>query len=451
MNIRAKRIGILGANRSGIGAAGLALRQGAIPFVSDISPAEKISESISRLQESGISYEAGGHSDKIFESDFVIISPGIPTDSTIVKRLQEKNIPVYAEIEFGSWFCKGRIVAITGTNGKTTTTSLMYHVVTVSGMKSYVAGNIGKAFSEIADSVESEAVVSLEVSSFQLDTISRFAPNVAIILNITPDHLNRYENNFLKYVHSKYAITRNQSEGDILILNGDDPVFSEYSVSTKASRSYFSTRPEVANGVYISEKSLEYRISGIASYTIEKSNIQLRGEHNYMNAAAVMIAAKYIGISDTAIDSGLRSFTSVEHRLEFAGNINGIDFINDSKATNVDSVLVALKSFASPLYLILGGQDKGNDYTILEPFMKNVKKIYAIGDSRKKIYDFFNGKIAVELKTDLAECITSVLAEGSKGDSLLLSPACASFDMFKDFEDRGKVFKAAVQMAGKHD
>ncbi len=451
MDIRSKKIGILGANRSGIGAAGLAIRQGGIPFVSDISPAEKIAGELQILQDLGVPYECGVHSDKVLESDFVVISPGIPLDAPVVKSLRESGISIYSEIEFASWFCAGTVVAVSGTNGKTTTTSLMHHVVEVSGKKSYAAGNIGSAFSAISDKVESDAVVSLEVSSFQLDTTAAFKPAVAMLLNITPDHLDRYENNFEKYIQSKYLITKNQRKNDLLILNNDDPVFTKYAVSTSATMKFFSANNTIGDGVTITDESLEYREADAMVYSIKKSQLLLLGEHNHKNAAAVIIAAKYCGISNDALDEGLSTFKSVEHRLEFAGKINGISFINDSKATNVDSVIVAVKSFPTPVYLILGGKDKGNDYSLLLPYMQNVKKIYAIGSSKDKILSFFDGKISVEAQDSLQSCVEKVLSEGKEGDTLLLSPACASFDMFRNFEDRGRVFKEAVIEVMNHD
>ncbi|QOJ29850.1 MAG: UDP-N-acetylmuramoyl-L-alanine--D-glutamate ligase [Ignavibacteriales bacterium] len=445
MEIRGKHIGIIGAVRSGVGAAKLARRFGAVPFVTDMNPAEKLTDFLKPLSELGIAYETGGHSDRIYKSELVIVSPGVPSNAPVLKELTAKGIPFISEIEFASWFCKGTILAVTGTNGKTTTTSLLHHVISQSGRVCFAAGNIGFAFSEIAADVPEDGFVALEVSSFQLDTITEFRPAAAMILNITPDHLNRYNNNFAEYISSKHRITMNQQQGDILILNANDPVFSEYPVQTKARQFVFSMTEPVTDGVYLRMGKLVYVNGSKAEFTADTAQLRIKGAHNWQNAAAVIIAAKFAGIENEKLSQGLYSFEAVEHRLEPAGKIKGIEFVNDSKATNIDSVKVALKSFSTPVILILGGQDKGNNYDELFPLMGNVKKIYAIGSSAQKITGYFEGKIPVVYKKDLAECIAAGIEEGKEGDTVLLSPACASFDMFENYEHRGRVFKETVK------
>lgn len=445
MDIKGKHIGIIGAVRSGVGAAKLALRFGAVPFVTDMTPAEKLGDYLRPLAELGIEFETGGHSDRIYSSDLVIVSPGVPSNAPVLAELKSRGITCISEIEFASWFCKGTILAVTGTNGKTTTTSLLHHVISSSGRVCYAAGNIGFAFSEITAEVPSDGFVALEVSSFQLDTITSFRPSAAMILNITPDHLNRYNNNFTEYISSKHRITMNQKSNDILILNDDDPVFKEHPVKTEAKQFWFSMTKPVADGVFLKEGRLVYSAASQEVFSVETSLLKIKGEHNWQNAAAVIIAAKFAGVENHKLSQGLSSFEAVEHRLEPAGVINGIEFVNDSKATNIDSVKVALKSFSNPVILILGGLDKGNNYDELVPLMANVKRIYAIGASAEKIVNYFEGKIPVGYKENLIECVKSGIADGTKGDTVLLSPACASFDMFENYEHRGRVFKEIVK------
>lgn len=445
MDLKGKHIGIIGAVRSGVGAAKLALRSGALPFVTDMNPAEKLRDYLNQLNNHGIAYETGGHSEKIYNSDLVIVSPGVPLNAPVLRELAARQITIISEIEFASWFCKGTILAVTGTNGKTTTTALLHHVISHSDRVCYAAGNIGFAFSEIAAEVPADGYVALEVSSFQLDAITSFRPAVSMILNVTPDHLNRYNNSFAEYINSKHRITMNQTEQDILILNADDPVFKEYPVKTEARQFEFSMTRPVTDGVFLRGSRLVYSSAANEDFSIETSSLKIKGAHNWQNAAAVIIAAKYAGIENDKLAEGLSTFEAVEHRLEPAGVISGIEFVNDSKATNIDSVKVALKSFSNPVILILGGQDKGNNYDELVPLMENVKQIYAIGSSAEKIYSYFVGKIPVEYKKNLAECVTGGIADGKKGDTVLLSPACASFDMFDNYEHRGRVFKEIVR------
>lgn len=445
MDIKGKQIGIIGAVRSGVGAAKLARRFGAVPFVTDMNPAAKPGDYLTQLADLGIAYETGGHSERIYNSDLVIISPGVPSNAPVLQELASRGISCIGEIEFASWFCKAAILAVTGTNGKTTTTSLLHHVISHSGRACYAAGNIGFAFSEIAADVPEDGFVALEVSSFQLDTITLFRPSVAMILNITPDHLNRYNNNFSEYISSKHRITMNQKEDDILILNADDQVFTQYPVKTEARQFAFSMTSPVADGVFLRENKLVYTRASNEDFSIETSSLKIKGAHNWQNVAAVIIAVKFAGIENDKLTEGLASFEAVEHRLEPAGIIKGIEFINDSKATNIDSVKVALKSFSNPVILILGGQDKGNNYDELLPLMGSVKLIYAIGSSAEKIYGYFTGKIPVEHKTSLLDCVKSGISDGKAGDTVLLSPACASFDMFDNYEHRGREFKTIVK------
>jgi len=446
MDVQNKKVTILGAERSGKGAAMLVKKLGGFPFVSDFADETKIEKTLAELKNEGIHFEAGQHSEKVFDCDFIIISPGVPSSSKVVLQAIEKKIPIFGELEFASQFCRGKIIAITGTNGKTTTTSLMDHVINQSGKKSYAAGNIGSAFSEIVLDVKPDEFVSLEVSSFQLDFNKNFSSYISMILNITPDHMNRYEQSIEKYAQAKYSIYKHQSAEQIFIKNADDDFLNNSQHITAARIKEFSLSKEIENGAYVSGNKIIYNENGKCVFTCNINDISLPGEHNLANALAVIISANCIGLPHERIIDGLRSFQGVEHRLEFVKEINGVKYINDSKATNVDSVWYALKSFNEPLFLILGGQDKGNDYDQIKDLVKNnVEKIYALGSSAEKIFKYFHSIVKVEIKDSMQACVNSANQETRKGDVVLLSPACASFDMFDNYEHRGRVFKQAVE------
>ncbi|GJQ62226.1 MAG: UDP-N-acetylmuramoylalanine--D-glutamate ligase [Melioribacteraceae bacterium] len=445
MNIKGKKISIVGAVRSGVAAAKLCKRHGAIPYVSDYSPADKIPDSVEVLKSSGIDYETGGHSDKVYDCDLLVTSPGVPSDAPVLKNAIAKGIEVISELEFAFRFYKGTIIAITGTNGKTTTTSLMAFVLEKCGKKVYTAGNIGFAFSEIADRAEEESFVSLEISSFQLDFINSFKPRYSMILNITPDHLDRYENSFDNYRNSKYGITRYQSSDDIFIYNSDDTKSEIEKINSKASLRTFSLNEKVANGAYFDGENLVIANGGKVTPVMSKQEASLKGEHNIYNMLAVLTVAADLNLDLDKVKAAMREFPGVEHRLEFVRELDGVKYVNDSKATNVDSVWYALRTFDEPLLLILGGKDKGNDYNeIKEPVEKHVRKIYAIGSSKDKVYDYFNSFIEVEKVDTMEDCVLKCKKDAKSGEVVLLSPACASFDMFKSYEHRGKVFKQAV-------
>ena len=446
MNLQNKKITILGAERSGRAAAILVKKLGGFPFVSDLADEKKIDKSLEVLRSAGIPYEAGQHSEKVFDCDFIIISPGVPSASKVVLQAIEKNIPIIGELEFASRFCRGKIIAITGTNGKTTTTSLMDHVINLSGRKSYAAGNIGSAFSEISLDVQEDEFVSLEVSSFQLDFNEKFNPFISMILNITPDHMNRYEHSLDKYAQAKLSIIKHQASEQIFIKNGDDVILNKYPSATRARIKDFSLTKELHNGAFVTGDKIIYNEKGKSIFTCSINDIALPGEHNRANAMAVIIAANCIGLPQEKIIEGLRSFNGVEHRLEFVKEINGVKYINDSKATNVDSVWYALRSFTEPLFLILGGQDKGNDYDqIKELVEQKVEKIYAIGSSAETVFKYFHSIVKVEIKDSMEACVKAANQDTRDGDIVLLSPACASFDMFENYEHRGRVFKQLVE------
>ncbi len=445
MEIKDKKISIIGAVKSGVGAAKLIKRLGGIPFVSDSGNADKLADSIKVLIENEIEYEFGSHTEKIFECDLIVISPGVPTNSAIIQKATERKIKIISEIELAYNFCKGKIVAITGTNGKTTTTSLTGHIFKECGFKTYVAGNIGEAFSEIALDVNENDIVVLEVSSFQLDFIDRFRPTIAMILNITPDHLNRYDYKLQNYIAAKLRIYLNQNSNDFLILNRDSESLVK-SLSKHQSRDlYFSISSKEDNGSYLEDGKILFYENKELVFTCKTSEINLKGEHNYANAMAAIMAAKIFGADNQKIIAALGSFPGVDHRLELVRELAGVKYINDSKATNIDAVWYALRSFDEPIFLILGGLDKGNDYNqIKDLIVEKVKKIYAIGTSAEKIFNFFHKTVKVEIMKSLEDAILEASREARANEVVLLSPACASFDMFRSYEHRGEVFKEAV-------
>ncbi len=439
------KISIIGAVRSGVGAAKLAKKLGAIPFVSDSGSKEKLQSSISVFESEGIAYECGAHSEKVFDCGLIITSPGVPTDSAILKTAREKNIRVISEVEFASWFCKGGIISITGTNGKTTTTALMNHTLNESGIKCYSAGNIGEAFSEIVLDVKKDEFVALETSSFQLDFTDKFKPFVSLILNITPDHLDRYNNSFDEYIAAKMKVTENQNEDDFIIYNADDSNIKTNLKNTKVQKLAFSLKSEVPAGAFCREGKMFFSLSEKVTEVCSASDLFIKGEHNIANALAVLAVSKLLDMPNQKIRKAFTTFKGVEHRIEFVRELDGVEYYNDSKATNVDSVIVALKSFTKPIYLILGGKDKGNNYDdIRNLVLEHVKKIYAIGISAQKVFDYFHSIVETEKKESLETAVETGRREAVKGSVLLLSPACASFDMFDNYEHRGKVFKNAV-------
>jgi UDP-N-acetylmuramoylalanine--D-glutamate ligase len=445
MDLKNKKITIIGAVRSGVGAAKLIKKVGGIPFVSDMADEKLLKEFVDELQEENIEFETGGHTDRVYDCEMMVVSPGVPNDAPLLINARKNHISLISEVELSYRYCKGNIIAITGTNGKTTTTSLCGHVFNQCGRNTFVAGNIGLAFSEIALDVEENEFVALEVSSFQLDLIDKFKPKVAMILNITPDHLNRYDDSIDMYAASKQKIYGNQDAGDYLILNKDNGAVLNYLKDHKSKSFYFSLNDEPDNGCFKENEKIHFKKNGKETFSCNVSDIKIKGEHNLANAMAVICAAKIFKLDNHKIIKALQAFEGVEHRLELVREIDSVKFFNDSKATNVDSVWYALKSFDQPILLILGGQDKGNDYENIKALViERVKKIYAIGSSAEKIFSFFHSLVKVEIKKSIEDVITTVINEAREGDVVLLSPACASFDMFDNYEHRGEVFKKAV-------
>ncbi len=444
LNVNNKKITVIGAARSGVSAALLLKKYGANVFVSDLSSTEKIQEYLNILRTNYIQYETGLHSEKVFDCSLMVISPGVPSNSSVVLDAISRGIKVISEVELAYHFCPAKIIAITGSNGKTTTTSLIGKIFESAGKEHVVAGNIGVAFSSVVESLTENSTAIIEVSSFQLDHIEQFKPDVSVLLNITPDHLDRYDNSMEKYSASKAKIFKNQTEKEYLIYNYDDPVISNLVCDSKATLLPFSTKIELEKGAYIDWVNKKVILSNNEekSVVIGIDQIGIRGIHNFYNSLAAILAARVMNISLNSIALALKDFKGVEHRLEFVRELNGVRYINDSKATNVDSVYYALTAFENPVILILGGRDKGNDYTKLKPVVKSkVKKIIAIGESANKIKNEFRN---VEIANSMQEAVNLAAGFAVTGDIVLLSPACASFDWFNNYEHRGNVFKELV-------
>jgi UDP-N-acetylmuramoylalanine--D-glutamate ligase len=438
----------LGAGESGVGAALLGKQQGWDVFVTD---GGKLKEEYKEaLNSAGIDYEEATHSmDKILNADCVVKSPGISDKVDVVKKIRTAGIEVCSEIEFGFRY-KGnsKIIAITGSNGKSTTTKLTHHILQQAGYDAALVGNIGYSFAKQIAEKPCEWYV-MEISSFQLDDTHEFRPDVAVLLNITPDHLDRYDYKFDNYLASKFLITRNQKATDFFITNHDDEVITKHIAShTINSHTIYFTMSEnnqLQEGGYIQNEELHIRYDG-EELNMSIHDLTLKGRHNQYNSMAAGISARIAGIRKEKIRESFISFEGLEHRLEFVAKVKGVDFINDSKATNVNSVWFALESMKQPVVLILGGQDKGNDYNeIMELVQEKVKAIVCMGLDNQPILDAFSTVVEIVETNSAKDAVRAAFSLTEKGDAVLLSPACASFDLFKNYEDRGKQFKEAVR------
>ena len=440
-----KRIVILGAGESGAGAAVLAKKEGFDVFVSDMS---KINDKYKKiLDDHNIEWEEGHHTEeKILNASEIIKSPGIPKEAPMIKKVMEKGIHIISEIEFASRYTNSKMVCITGSNGKTTTTSLIYHIFKEAGYDAGLAGNIGKSLAlQVAEDPHEYYII--ELSSFQLDNMYDFHANIAILLNITPDHLDRYDFCMQNYVDAKMRIIQNQTEKDSFIYWNDDPIIKKEleKYDIKAILFPFSELKENGSIGYIEEG--KYIIEKPTPFNMEQEELSLSGKHNIYNSLAAGIATNIAGIKKEVIRKSLSDFPGVEHRLEKVTKVGGVQYINDSKATNVDACWYALESMKTPTILIIGGKDKGNDYDAIKPLVKEkcVGLVY-LGADNKKLHDNFdNMGIPVRDTHSMKECVQACYEMAKPGDTVLLSPCCASFDLFKNMEDRGEQFKTLVR------
>ncbi len=440
-----KRLVILGAGESGVGAALLGRQKGWDVFVSDRSSIEK--EHQIELEHSGVQFESGQHNmDQILRADLIIKSPGIPGHVPVVVKARNAGITIVSEIEFASRYTEATLVAVTGSNGKTTTASWIYDILKTAGLDVALAGNIGFGFSRLLSQGNPKYIV-LEVSSFQLEDIKSFRPHIAVITNITPDHLDRYNYDFSQYVAAKMKISINQTQNDILIFDADDLATTETLKATplKVSQFPFSTSRILKQGTYNQDNQIFFHSKKKPLMPI--SELKLEGLHNVKNAMAAATVANLLRVRKQFIRESLQNFHGVEHRMEQVLKINKVQYINDSKATNVNATYYALQSMRSPTVWIVGGLDKGNDYTELFPIVfEKVKAIVCLGVDNKKIIDSFGPMVKVISETQsMTEAVRLAYKFAEPGDSVLLSPACASFDLFEDYEDRGRQFKNAVR------
>ena len=445
-SLHKKKVSVIGAARSGVAVAQLLRSQEADVFVSDSSSAEKLQSSISILQSDKIKFEVGEHSDHVYHCDLMVISPGVPSNAPVVLEAQKRSIKVVSELEVSSWFCRPPIVAITGSNGKTTTTTFIGRILDHAKKKHVVAGNIGTAFSSIVLGLAETDVAVLEVSSFQLDHIESFRPKISILLNITPDHMDRYDHSMEKYAASKARIFKNQKSDDVLIYNADDEWANRVISQAQSRKIAFSTEQKLNEGAFAENEKLITSLNGVKTEVIDINRIFIKGMHNLYNSMAAVLAAQLLGVETDSIQSTLKTFEGVEHRLEFVRELNNVRYYNDSKATNVDSVWYALRAFKEPIVLLLGGRDKGNDYSRLATLVKKqVKAIVAIGESADKVEQAFHGMSTITKAESMDEAVSTAHSLAQSGDVVLLSPACASFDWFKNYEQRGQVFKELVK------
>jgi UDP-N-acetylmuramoylalanine--D-glutamate ligase len=440
-----QNIVILGAGESGVGAALLAKAKGHEVFLSDSG---KIKNSYKEeLEENQLEYEEGKHTEeKILSADLIIKSPGIPEKAPIIKKLREKNISIISEIEFASRYTNKKMVCITGSNGKTTTTMWIHHILKNGGKKAELAGNVGKSLARLVIDDEAEIYV-IELSSFQLDDMYDFKADIAVLTNITPDHLDRYNYEMQNYVDSKFRIIQNMTADDWFIYNADDPIILSEIQKKKIAAHLAPFSIEKTEGMVGFVNNNQININLKPSFTMSIHDLSLKGKHNTQNSLASGIAASILQIRNESLRESLSDFKNVEHRLEFVAKINGIEFINDSKATNVNSVWYALESMEKPTVWIVGGVDKGNDYDSLLPLVKEkVKAIVCLGKDNAKIKEAFSGTVDVIAEANSAfEAVALSYRFAKKDDTVLLSPACASFDLFENYEDRGRQFKAAVR------
>ncbi len=441
-----KRLVILGAGESGVGTAILGIKEGFEVFVSDFG---KIKENYKQvLLHHEMDWEEGRHTEsKILNADLVMKSPGIPDKAPIVQKLLQAGIKVISEIEFAATYTQAMIIGITGSNGKTTTATLTFKLLKDAELNVALGGNIGMSFAQqVADGHYENYV--LEISSFQLDGIEHFKPNIAVLTNITPDHLDRYDYNFENYIASKFNITKNQGPEDYFIYDADDPVIENWlsSHSIAAKKFPFSLERKMERGAYIEDKKIVIKTE-YNSFTMPTTNLELTGNHNLKNAMAASMVATLLKIRKETIRQSLESFQGVEHRLEKVLKINNVTYINDSKATNVNATYYALESMETPTVWIVGGVDKGNNYADLLPLVnEKVKAIICLGVDNDKIIDAFGNVVDMMVETEsMNDAVQVAYRLTEKGDTVLLSPACASFDLFENYEDRGRQFKNAVR------
>ena len=447
MELKGKKVLVVGLGKSGLAAALFLRHQGAHVTVSDVRSAESLAQEIPALLEEGIMVEAGGHGLLTFRrQDLIVVSPGVPLDTPELVQVRSFGLPVIGELELAARFLKGKILAITGSNGKTTTTALLGAILDEAGFPVLVGGNIGVPVVALIEQSTDETWSVLEVSSFQLESTEQFHPAVAVILNITPDHLDRH-GSFENYARAKERIFAAQTDGDVVVLNADNARAAQAAARSNAQVLWFSIEHSVRQGAWVDAGYIVYRgrPQGETERILPLSKIPLKGEHNVENVAAAVCAARQAGVPVATIAHAIEKFQAVEHRLEFVATVNGVDFYNDSKATNVDATAKAVGAFSSGVHLIIGGKDKGSDYTALSDLLRQrVRAVYTIGSAAAKIESQLRGVVSLHSCETLERAVDTAAAAARPGEVVLLAPACSSFDQFDNYEHRGRVFKELV-------
>jgi len=447
LELKNKKVLVVGLGKSGLAAALFLRRRGAQVTVSDVRSAEALAKDIPALLEEGIMVEAGGHGLLTFRrQDLIVVSPGVPLETPELAQVKSFGLQVIGELELAAHFLKGQIAAITGSNGKTTTTTLLGEILKAAGLHTLVGGNIGVPVIALIDESTDDSWSVLEVSSFQLESTDQFHPRIAVILNITPDHLDRH-GTFENYARTKERIFAAQTGEDFLVLNADNPAAEAAATRAKSPVYWFSVERPVPRGAWLQEGAVVYRASeNAATETVMPlSGITLKGTHNIENVLAAVVAARLAGAPPEAIRSAVENFHAVEHRLEFVATVNGVEFYNDSKATNVDATAKAIAAFSKGIHLILGGKDKNSDYTELSQLLRErVCAVYTIGSAAAKIESHLRGVLPIYSCVTLDKAVSAATAAAKPGEVVLLAPACSSFDQFESYEHRGRVFKELV-------
>jgi UDP-N-acetylmuramoylalanine--D-glutamate ligase len=446
MDLQNKRVLVVGLGKSGVAAALFLKSKGSRVTVSDTKTPDELKEEIPRLLDEGITVETGGHGQRTFQNqDLIVVSPGVPLDAPPLVQARSLGEKIIGEVELATRFFPGSIVAITGSNGKTTTTALTGQVVANGGFPTVVGGNIGTPAISLVKQATEDTIAVLEVSSFQLETIETFRPHIAVVLNVTPDHLDRHHS-FTAYADAKARIFENQLVNDFAVLNADDATCVAMAPRTRAQVFWFSRKKEVKQGAYVENGRILFRDSAGQREIMLVSEIHLKGSHNVENALAAACVGVLCNVEPRRISKAVREFRAVEHRLEHVASIQGVEYYNDSKATNVDATIKALESFPANIHLILGGKDKGSDYSVLNDLLRQrVKFVYTIGAAAAKIESQIKGAAEIVHAETLENAIKCAAEAAQPGDIVLLAPACASFDQFRNYEHRGKVFKEVVR------
>src|SRR6201988_286144 len=445
MELNNKRVLVVGLGKSGVASALFLKAQGARVTVSDTKSGDELHNEIPALLDHGITVETGGHGERTFrEQDLIVVSPGVPVDAPLLQQARSLGGMGIGEIELASQFLPGPIVAITGSNGKTTTTTLTGEILTAGGLPTLVGGNIGTPAISLAERAKPETIIVLEISSFQLETIHTFRPKIAVVLNVTPDHLDRHRT-FEIYTDAKARIFENQQGSDFAVLNADDPTCVALGARTRAQVLWFSRQKEVQQGAWVRDGNIVFRDSKGQREILQVSEIPLKGAHNLENVLAAVCTGVLMGCAPEKVRQAVHDFKAVEHRLESVATVAGVDYYNDSKATNVDATIKALESFPANIHLILGGKDKGSDYTVLDDLLRQrVKRVYTLGAGAEKIESHIKGAVEIVHAETLDNAVRRAAAVAKAGDIVLLAPACASFDQFQSYNHRGRVFKEVV-------